>query len=297
MGLINSHPQVVVRRTGRSTAIVDGDNGPGQVVGARAMDEAITLASESGIGACSARASNHFGTAGWIAARAAERSMIGIAASHAEADVIPFGGRVPWLGTNPVAVAVPGPTAAMVLDMATSNVAMGKVLLAAREGRPIPDDWAVDDDGRPTTDATAARAVRPLGGPKGYGLAVMVDVLCALLSGTAFGPHIKRMYDDFDVPQDISHLVVAMDVSRFVEPSVFKERLEAFGGELKSVPPADGFPEVLLPGEPEESRRAEARRAGADVPTQTIEDLRSLAAELGVAIDRALTGSPHPDER
>jgi ureidoglycolate dehydrogenase (NAD+) len=279
-GLIATRPSIRVRRTGPATATVDGGNGPGQVVALRAMREAVALAEAAGVGLVSVHGSNHFGAAGWFALHAAERGMIGLALTHAEADVVPFGGRRPALGTNPLAVAVPrGDGPPVLLDMATSGVAMGRVLLARKRGEPIPEDWAVDADGEPTTDPRQVRAVRPMAGPKGYGLAFVVEVLAGLLSGSRSGTEVRRMHDDFDEPQGIGHFLGAIDPARFVPPEAFAGSVDRLAGQLKATPPAPGFDEVLLPGEPEDRAEARHRRDGVPIP----EELRRELVELGAA--------------
>jgi ureidoglycolate dehydrogenase (NAD+) len=244
------------------------------------MREAVALAEAAGVGLVSVHGSNHFGAAGWFALHAAERGMIGLALTHAEADVVPFGGRRPALGTNPLAVAVPrGDGPPVLLDMATSGVAMGRVLLARKRGEPIPEDWAVDADGEPTTDPRQVRAVRPMAGPKGYGLAFVVEVLAGLLSGSRSGTEVRRMYDDFDEPQGIGHFLGAIDPARFVPPEAFAGSVDRLAGQLKATPPAPGFDEVLLPGEPEDRAEARHRRDGVPIP----EELRRELVELGAA--------------
>jgi ureidoglycolate dehydrogenase (NAD+) len=282
-GLIATRPSIQVRRTGPATATVDGGNGPGQVVALRAMREAVALAEGAGVGLVSVHGSNHFGAAGWFALHAAERGMIGLALTHAEADVVPFGGRRPALGTNPLAVAVPrGDGPPVLLDMATSGVAMGRVLLARTRGEPIPEDWAVDADGEPTTDPRQVRAVRPMAGPKGYGLAFVVEVLAGLLSGSRSGTEVRRMYDDFDEPQGIGHFLGAIDPARFVPPNVFAGSVDRLAGQLKATPPAPGFDEVLLPGEPEERAEARHRRDGIPIPEELRRELVALGAAYGI---------------
>jgi ureidoglycolate dehydrogenase (NAD+) len=283
-GLVAARPTIRVRRTGPATATLDGGNGPGQVVALRAMVEAVAIAEEAGVGLVSVQHSNHFGAAGWFALHAAERGLVGLALTQAEADVVPFGGRRAALGTNPLAVAVPradGPP--ILLDMATSAVAMGRVMVARREGRPIPADWAVDADGQPTTDPHEAKAVVPLAGPKGYGLAFVVEVLAGLLSGSPTGTEVRRMYDDFDEAQGIGHLLGAVDPARFLAPEDFTAGVERLAGQLKATPPAAGFGEVLLPGEPEERTQERHRRDGIPIPEEVSRELAALGAELAVA--------------
>jgi LDH2 family malate/lactate/ureidoglycolate dehydrogenase len=286
MGLIATVPKMELRRTAPSTAILDGGNGPGQVVTLRAIEEAIKIAKETGMGSIAIRNSNHFGAASYFAMRALDDEMIGLALSHAEADVIPFGGRKPCLGTNPLAIAVPaGEELPIVLDMATSIVAMAKVILAAKEGREIPEGWAVDIEGAPTTDPKKVRAVRPLGGPKGYGLAVIIDILSALLSGSAFGVQINRMYNNFSEPQAIGHFVGALDICKYVPIHEFKANIDRMIREIKSIPPAAGFDGVLLPGELEALTQQKRLREGIPLSREIYTELVELGEEIGVRLE------------
>ena len=284
LGLVATKPRPRFTRTGPSTGLLDGDDGPGQVVALAAMNHAIELARETGVGSVAARNSNHFGAAAHFAMHAAEQGLIGLATTHAEADMVPYGGREPRLGTNPIAIAVPGGPFPLVLDMATSLVSMGKVMLAAKEGREIPAGWAVDADGNPCTDPARARAVTPMAGAKGYGLAVMVDLLCALLTGASFGTHIKRMYDHFGEPQRVAHLLLALDPARFVPLEAFTARVAAMVAELKATPPAPGFEEVLLPGEPEARAEATRRQHGIPLERAVLDDLLALGGRYGVRL-------------
>jgi len=286
IGLIATEPKMELMRTAPSTAVFDGGNGPGQVVTLRAMEEAIKLAKETGVGSVAIKNSNHFGAASYFAMRALDDEMIGLALSHAEADVIPLGGRKPCLGTNPLAIAVPaGKELPIILDMATSIVAMAKVILAAKEGREIPEGWAVDIEGAPTTDPKRVRAVRPLGGPKGYGLAVIIDIFSALLSGSAFGLQINRMYNNFSEPQAIGHFVGALDISKYVPIDEFKARIDRMIREIKSIPPTAGFDEVLLPGEPEAIAEQKRLREGIPLSREIYTELVELGEEIGVRLE------------
>lgn len=287
MGLISTNPTIELQKKAVATAVLDGGNAPGQVVAMRAMEEAIELAKRSGVGLVGAKNSNHFGAAAFFATRALEDDMIGIALTHAESDVIPYGGRRPCLGTNPLAVAVPaGDEPPVVLDMATSIVAMGNVIVAAKEGRPIPDSWAVDIRGDATTDPKKARAVRPLGGPKGYGLAIIIDILSGILTGSSFGLHINRMYDNFSEPQAIGHLLGAINISTYIPIKEFKGQMDQMIREIRSVPPANGFNRVLLPGEPELQEEKRRLREGIPLSEEIYKELEDLSREFGVELAR-----------
>lgn len=280
-GGFNPDPEIRVERVGDGTALVDADDGPGQTAGVVAMDEAMAMADDCGIGASFVSRSNHFGTAAYYTQRAAEADYVGIAATNVGSDVAPFGGSDAVLGTNPISYAVPSNQGfPITLDMATSVVAMGKIdHVASAEGTDIPDDWALDEDGEPTTDPDAVKALRPVGGPKGYGLAIGVDVLCGLLSGARTSPEIGPLYDEFDESMELGHFMLALDVSQLVDPDVFRELVDQYAARLKTTATRDGFDEVLLPGEPEARAREENERRGVPISKSTFESLEHLAAE------------------
>jgi LDH2 family malate/lactate/ureidoglycolate dehydrogenase len=217
-GLIRPAPAMRLERTGPGTAILHGGNGAGQVVGQRAMQAAIALAKEAGVACVAAHESHHFGTAAWFAMQALPHDMIGVAVTHADTGVAPFGAARGFLGTNPFCVAIPaGSEEPIVLDMATSVVAMGKVLAAKAAGKSIPLGWAMDVEGWPTTDPAKAweGALLPLGGPKGFGIGLVLEVLSALLVGSPFGPHIPRPFELKEY-QNLGHFFAALDITRFL---------------------------------------------------------------------------------
>jgi ureidoglycolate dehydrogenase (NAD+) len=281
-GLVKARPEMKFRKTRPGTGVLDGDCGQGQVVTCRAMDHACDLAREAGIGAVAIRNSAHFGAAAYYTVRAARKGFIGFCLGHAEADMVPFGGRRPVLGTNPISVAFPSDgEEPFTLDMATSAVPMGAVLLAAKEGRSIPSDWAVDEEGRAVTDPKAARAVKPMAGPKGYALSIVVDVLSALLSGSAYGAHIRRQYQNWKEPQQLGAFCWAVDIAAFVDPAEFNARIKSMFDEIRAVPPAEGFARVSIPGEIEAERKRERLKNGIPLSAEVADELRSTGTRLG----------------
>ncbi len=285
-GLIRPAPPMRLSRTGAGTAVLYGGHGAGQVVGVRAMDEAIALAREAGVGCVAATESHHFGIAAYFAMRALPHDMIGLALTHADTGVAPHGSATGYLGTNPICVAIPaGEAEPLVLDMATSLVAMGKVMVAKALGKSIPLGWALDPSGNPTTDPAQAwesKALLPLGGPKGYGLALVVEALCALLAGSPVGPHIPKPFLLEEV-QNLGHFFAALDLRRFLDPSVFKARMDEMIREIKSLPRAPGVEEVLIPGEPEARCRARRLQEGIPLSAEAVRVLREYGLRLGGA--------------
>lgn len=283
--LVNPNPMINILRETPAMAVMDGDNGPGQVVAARAMELAMAKARESGIGLVGVCNSNHFGAAAFFTMMALREEMIGMALSNAPATMAPWGGRSPYLGTNPISVAVPaGEELPIVLDMATSVIARGKIILAAQKGECIPSGCAIDTDGEATTDAARALdgCVLPFGGPKGSAISLLIDVLAGVLTGAAFGPHIGDLYRNVECPQCVGHMMGAIDISWFSDIHTFKKRIDQMIRELKSVPPAKGVSEVLLPGEIEMCIERQREAEGIPLTSEVIDDLRNLALDYGV---------------
>jgi len=286
VGAFNSTPNVTVVQRKGSTAVVDGDNGPGAVVGTFAMDLALELAQEHSSGWVVARNSNHYGAAFLYTRKALPLGMIGFSTTAAVPQVAPYGGNAAALGTNPLCIAVPGgERGPIILDMATTVVARGKVQLAALEGKPIPLGWAVDAQGRPTTDPVEGSKGRmlPLGGYKGYGLAVMVEVFSSILSGAAFGRGIGELFADFDRGQGMGHFFGALDVSAFMPVDAFRRRIDDLIAYLKGMPLAEGAEEILVAGEPEARKAAEYRVTGIPIEQDVLATINGVAAELGVS--------------
>ncbi len=283
-GLVNPRPRIAIVREQGATCLLDGDNGMGQVVATRAMAEAIRRAREHGIGCVGVRRSNHLGAAAFYCQMAVAEGMIGLACSNSPPGMAPWGGRRPFLGTNPLAFGFPaGRRAPVIVDFATSVASRGQVLEAARAARTIPPGWAIDAEGRPTEDpqAALAGALLPMGGPKGYALAVAVEVLSAVLTGAGVGPGVASFFDNWAEPSNVGHLLAAIDIAAFADPAVFAARMEALVGGLKAVPPAAGSPGVQVPGERRAARAAEAAARGLHLPPVLLAELGALAAELG----------------
>jgi LDH2 family malate/lactate/ureidoglycolate dehydrogenase len=271
--------------------LYDGEHGLGQQISAVCCDHAVRLARLYGMGLVLARRSNHFGAAAFWGQRISSQGMIGIVMCNASPSVPPWQGREGRVGTNPICVSVPSTgRGAWLLDMATTTVAMNKIVQAAANGRAtIPPGWAVDRDGVPTTDTQAARRgwLMPLGGYKGSGLNLMVEILCAVLSGGVLSTGVGGLHI-LDRKMNTSQLFLAVDVTRFLPLDQFQARMEQLVTLIKSTPPARGYGEVLVAGDPE-SRAAEQRlREGIPVDLSTWERLGELAAEHGLPLPPAI---------
>jgi LDH2 family malate/lactate/ureidoglycolate dehydrogenase len=289
-GGANPRPNVRVARDALGIAVVDGDAGLGQLVAHFAMEKAIERARKTGIGAVVARNSSHFGAAAYYAAMALQHDMIGFATTSAGNRIAPIGGKTPVVGNNPLAWAIPsGREQPILLDMAQSVVAAGKLGMAARKGERIPFGWALDRDGKATDDPKAGSAglLVPIGGPKGFGLAVVMDVLCGALSGAAFGRQLARTHQP-DAPSKIGHFFMAIDVGQFVEVDEFKARVDEMIRAIKDSDPAEGTKELFLPGEMEWNAKHARLERGIPMLTSIVDDLEQLAAGLGLEGKRLL---------
>jgi ureidoglycolate dehydrogenase (NAD+) len=283
-GTVKARPRISVRRTGPSTALVEGDAGMGQLVAARAMQEAISLAKETGVGAVSARNSSHCGACAYFVELAVREGMLGVALTHTDAIMVPPGMKNIFLGSNPIAFGAPGgKEPPVIVDLSTTHAAWGKVIVARQEDKPIPPDWGVDSRGKPTTDANQVVGLAPTGGHKGYALALMIEILCAHLAGVPFGRHVTKMYGELEKPRNLGHFMLALDIARFTDPDGFRAQLDLLVREIRAQEPADPSRPPLAPGDPERLTAAQRAKDGIPLPDNLLAELKSLGASLGVA--------------
>lgn len=270
-----------------TTAIIEAAGGVGQVAGRRGMTLAVAKAAQAGVGIVGVRNSSHFGAAACYSVMAVEHNMIGLASTNAPPSMAPWGGKAPLLGTNPVSIAVPaGRNPPVVLDMATSASAWGKVFIAMRQGQKIPLNWALDRDGEPTDDPARAidgGMIQPLGGYKGYGLSLIIDVLTGVLTGSSFANQIPA-WDAKDQRQGCGHLLMAVRIDAFIPVDEFRSRMDQLISLIKNCPRASDSEPILLPGEIESGTEAERRAHGIPIHSTLQRELASLGQELKVAV-------------
>jgi ureidoglycolate dehydrogenase (NAD+) len=283
-GTLDSLPDIVFRRSGPSAGMLDGGDGLGHVVMLRACVEAMAMARESGVGVVGVANSSHFGMTAFYIQRLVSEGFIGLAMTDTDAFLIPFGGRKAFFGTNPIAIGFPTQGIPVILDMATTSIPYGKIALAKAEGRPIPADWGLNAEGHPTTDPNAIAGLHPIAGPKGSGLAMMIDIFCSVLTGMPWGPNIPRMYEDLDQPRQLGHFVMAIDTQRFMALELFKARLDDMLAAYHDVPPAEGYERLYYPGELEGLRRQERRANGIPIDPGLYAELQELGERLGVEL-------------
>jgi LDH2 family malate/lactate/ureidoglycolate dehydrogenase len=283
-GLINPRPVLAPQRITPAVALLDAQNAFGFVAGMRAMAEAITLAQAFGIGVVAVKRSTHFGMAASYVLKALEAGLIGLVFSNASRAMPPWGGREALLGTSPFAAGAPAGDKAFLLDMSPAVAARGKIRRALKRGEKIPADYALDAEGRATTDPAAALkgVVLPIGGPKGSGLSMLMDIFGGVLSGAAFGGDVGDQYKD-DRPQNVGHFCIAMKPDLFVAYDEYLARMDTLIARVHACPPAEGFAEVMIAGEPELRHAAERRRRGIPYGRGEIADLRAEAARAGIA--------------
>ena len=283
LGGINRAPRLRVLELAPALAVVDGDNGLGPVIGMRALRECMARAKALGAGVVFARHSNHFGAISpycWIAAAEGFATIIG---SNATSTIAPTGGREARVGNSPLGFGIPNPGGdPLILDMALSVVARAKIRNALKRGEPIPDTWATDRDGLPTTDAKAALEgfLQPIGGYKGYGLALVVDLFAGLLSGAAYLTHVRSWSDEPEAAQDLGHFFIAIDTARLGGEAWLRERMADFAALLHDTPPSDPARPVLLPGELERGHYARQSSEGVQLEPGLAAKLEAYAARL-----------------
>ena len=281
IGSIKAAAVPVVMRTGPVTAQVHGEDGLGIIHATLAMETAIEMAKESGVGVVGVGHSSHCGAMQLYTRMATREHLVGIAFTHSSSVVVPHGGKEKYFGTNPLSIAFPRAGGEPVcLDMATSQVAWNKVLNARIEGKELDPGVAVDAKGQVTTDPHAARAGIPLGGPiygyKGYGLAFMIDLLCGAMNGMTFGPYINSMYEELDKPRKIGHLAIAIDPGRFAGAATLEAQVDAIVNDLRP------RGEILFPGEPELLEQEKRRASGIPIDAEAHADMKKWSARLGV---------------
>ncbi|MGI6038025.1 MAG: Ldh family oxidoreductase [Limnochordia bacterium] len=286
-GGINTKAELTIEREGPSYAVVNANAGMGQLSAHKATKLAIEKAKETGIGVVTIKNSNHFGAGASFALQCARENMIGKALSNAAPTMSVTGGRGRNIGNNPYAIAAPaGRHKPIVLDMAMSVVAAGKIGNYAALGEPIPEGWMLDKDGRPTTDpADFAKggALLPFGGYKGYGLALFVETLAGVLAGAALTKDLGVWVYQPDVPTQTGHFIQAINIEAFMPLEEFQARLDGLIDQIHNVPKAPGCERIYVPGELEHIAEAKAREEGVPLPRPTFEGLEKLAADLDIA--------------
>ena len=266
--------------------ILDGDDGMGFLVGHQAMSQAIEIAERFGIGAVSIRNSNHFGAASLYTWQAVQAGYMAFAMTNVQPNLVVPGGSRPITGNNPIAFGAPTRLGfPFLLDISMSTVAGGKLHLAKEKGESIPLGWATDSKGLPTADPADALEgfLLPLGGHKGFGLSLVVDLLCGVVSGGAFQHHIRSMYTQPDEPSRTGHMMIALNPGIFLDEGAYLDRMDQFYCTINSSPMSDPAARMYLPGEIEHETLKRRRSEGIPLPGTLLEKINEVAEELNVA--------------
>lgn len=282
-GRINGAPDYRFEQTGAATARLGADHTFGHAAGATAVDRAMSMAVESGAAIVSVYDSTHFGAAAFFALRAAERGYLGLSFTHADALMLSAGGTRPFFGTNPICFAAPcRDEEPFCLDMATSFVSWNKILRYRASGAALPAGWGFDAEGDPTLDAGAVRALAPAGEYKGFGLSMMIDILCGLLAGMPVGRDISRMYaDPIEQRRHLGHFFMVIDIARFIDPVIFRDRLQELMNRVRTEPAKDPSHPVMVPGDPEKLAFRRRSIEGIPVSRPVFEQFQALGAAIG----------------
>ena len=293
-GLVRARPDIRITHPTPAAAHVDGDNGLGFVVARRAMQEAIGAARRCGIGIAGVCNSTHFGMAATYLMEAVDAGYAAFVFTNASPSMPVWGGRTPFLGTSPFAFGAPGGTGSppIILDMATSVVARGKIRRAMQSGEPIPAGWALDAEGRETTDARRAYEgiVLPLGGPKGSGLSLMMEVVAGVMTGSAYGGRVGDQYRDLDRPQNVGHSFIAFRPDLFLDGQAYGDRMDDLVSRARDCPRADEGQPILMPGEPEAIRMQARLDDGLPLTATDLAMLGEQAHLAGISIDTDALG-------
>lgn len=283
-GQMNPRPNIQVLRETPAALLIDADRAFGPVVTTFAMKQVMEKARQMGIGCGLIRNTTHQGAIGYYPLMAAKKDMTGIALVCSPPNMAPYGARAAGVHNSPIAIAVPAKRhRPLILDMATSIAAGGKLLLAIDKGIPIPEGWALDKDGNPTTDPKMAAALMPIGGPKGSGLALMFECLSSLMVGNPLLEPLLLGQEQVRSHKQNS-IVAAIDIGTFIDVEEYKEHVDNLIEGLKALPKAEGFDEILVPGEPEDRIYEERMRHGIPLPQGTVRRLRDVAERLDIGL-------------
>ncbi|HEM56382.1 MAG TPA: Ldh family oxidoreductase [Thermodesulfobium narugense] len=289
-GGINPKPNLKVLKETSVTTLIDADNAMGQVAGQFAMSKAIEKAHKTFVGISSVRKGNHFGIVAHYLEMALNNNMFGIATTNTSPLLAPFGGRKAILGTNPIAFGFPGGQFyPIILDMASSVTSRGRIKIAQLNNEKIPLTWAVDERGIPTDDPNEALkgALLPFGDHKGYGLAVIGDILSSVLSGAGYLIHTGELYKEPEKPQNLGFFMMAVKLEAFIDVDEFNQRITDFIKTIKESPKAEGTKEIFMPGEIEYIRESENIKEGTPLGENVIKELKELGSSVGIEFNLA----------
>jgi len=284
-GRINSNPIFKFDQTASATGILDADNAFGHAAGMKAIKLAMDLADNTGIGSLAVKRSTHFGAASFFALEMSKNDMIGLSFTHSDSLIVPTAAKKRFLGNNPICFTAPCENEDPIcLDMATSVITFNKILQLREENLLAPNGVGVDENGYETNDPDQICNLLPVGGYKGYGLSLMVEILCSLLTGMPFGPHIPRMYDaPIEEKRNLGQFFMAIKIDAFIDLHFFKKRMKQLVNELRSQVPINPDTHVQVPGDPEKTISEERKKQGIPLREIDISFFEKLSTELDLA--------------
>jgi LDH2 family malate/lactate/ureidoglycolate dehydrogenase len=287
-GLIDPKAPLEIDRRAGSVLALNAGNGLGQVQARKALDLLMPLAKQNGVATATIRNSQHFGTLSWYANYAAGQQMVLLAMTNGEPAMSPAGGYEAFFGTNPIAASFPTSRGFPVkIDLATSTVARGNIIAAQKKKQSIPEGWALDPEGKPTTDASEALlgTVLTMGGHKGYALALMVEIFSGVLSGAAIGPEVGSMYKNLERKQDVGHFFCLFNIGAFLDYAEYQRRMDETISRIKASKKRLDAEEILVPGE-RSARTAEMNRAqGIPVADETVAEIEQWCSRLKITFN------------
>lgn len=284
-GLVSKPFEPQVERESASSLLLNGNNAFGILLASHGIRLAVQKAKQTGVSIVGIHHSNHCGMLADYTMYAAQNDCIALAITNAPPYMAPWGGRERFFGTNPFSYGIPvGPEVDIIFDMATSIVARGKILLAKKNNQPIPIGWAISKEGKPTTnpDEALEGMVLPVGGPKGYGLALLVEILSALFTGAAFGPNIPDLFEKASRPQNIGQCFIVMRADLFQDLDAFKNRMVQMIQEIRNIKPMEDVERIYLPGEIEKEIAKEREKNGIPLSVELVKDLVEVGRQYGI---------------
>lgn len=290
-GLINKKPNLSIDFKFPALGIMDADNSLGHLAAHKAMTAAVEKAKDFGISMVGVKNSNHFGTASYYAEMAVKENLVGFVISNGPPATPPWGGKEMYFGTNPLAVGIPGgERGPIVVDMATSIVARGKIIKAAKEGKEIEPGWALDEEGNPTTnpDKALKGCILPMGGHKGSAITMLIELMAGLLTGAGYGKQVAWQYDENSGKGNVGHIFCAMNPVGFMEADEIRSKMDNFYDEIKGIPKAQGFDSIRLPGESRSKNMDDNIKEGIKLNDTLYKDLVELGNNLGVEMPEIL---------
>ena len=293
-GILNPAPALKILKESLSISLLDGDNGLGQVVGVEAMKLAIQKARATGVGVVAGRNSSHLGRLAFIAQFALDQGLAGGVMGNTQPMMAPSGGKVAKIGNNPFAIAIPGGSRGpVILDMSCSVVAKGRIRQAAAEGESIPKTWALDEEGEPTDDPQKALkgVLLPFGGYKGYGIALLIEILAGMMTGAGYSTNLGTLYPLGSKPLNYGVLVFALDPAVLMPTDEFSTKLDGFLHDIKTPPFSRGISKIYVPGEPEREMKGKSAKEGVQLVEADYQEVQKVGQRLGIPVPRPFCSS------